>query len=525
MLSRYRNIRGRCLRLDLTHDDGAGEKLGRGIFRHARAAATAASVALALLLMAPAALAQDPCVVADAGTGTVALPPIGCDYLSPSEVHEIIDGLPPGTTIEFAPIHKDFICNDQATYSTCTVPLPPGVCEGPGGGLGGNADCFASTLEFQVTGTGGLAGFNRVISIPASTEIHTGPRNPFDSTQDFDTEIVALQADLFGDPDFDFISIRAGSVFGLPSPGHTTLTQLPSGDWNVDSFFDITYQIEFVGAPGSVLEGFAGATVANLTMGAGVPAPNANACEQADNGTGTVTLPPDGCEYLSPDEFHEVVNGLPPDTTIVVDAIHKRFLCGGQGIPQPPCSVAVPPGECETPGGSLGGTVDCFHSDVELQLTGTGALAGFSRTISLPASTEVHAGPRTPGDETQSFDTEMVALQAAIFGDPDFDLLRVTAGSDQGLPPSSGHTTLTDLGNGSFNVDSFFDVVYTIEFVGAPGGSLDGLSGVSQGSVTMGTGQSLNLVPGLSTKATAVIAILLMAAASLLITRRRQAKA
>ena len=42
----------------------------------------------------------DPCNAADNGTGTVTLPPIGCDYLSPDEVHVIIDGLPPGTTIE-----------------------------------------------------------------------------------------------------------------------------------------------------------------------------------------------------------------------------------------------------------------------------------------------------------------------------------------------------------------------------------------------------------------------------------------
>ncbi len=51
----------------------------------------------------------DPCEVPDAG-GTVVLPPAGCDYLSPDEVHVIIDGLTPDTTIEFAPIHKDFIC-------------------------------------------------------------------------------------------------------------------------------------------------------------------------------------------------------------------------------------------------------------------------------------------------------------------------------------------------------------------------------------------------------------------------------
>ena len=42
------------------------------------------------------------------------LPPQGCDYLTGDEVHEIIAGLPPGTTIELAPIHKDFACSERA---------------------------------------------------------------------------------------------------------------------------------------------------------------------------------------------------------------------------------------------------------------------------------------------------------------------------------------------------------------------------------------------------------------------------
>lgn len=49
-----------------------------------------------------------------------------------------------------------------------------------------------------------------------------------------------------GAPGFDAIIIQSSDL-GLPSGGQTTLTQLPSGDWHVDSFFDITYRIDFVG--------------------------------------------------------------------------------------------------------------------------------------------------------------------------------------------------------------------------------------------------------------------------------------
>jgi hypothetical protein len=58
------------------------------------------------------------------------------------------------------------------------------------------------------------------------------------------------------------LRITGGSGFGLPSPGHTTLTRLgPAGsNWNVDSFFDITYRIDFVGHPGGPFGGMSGST-------------------------------------------------------------------------------------------------------------------------------------------------------------------------------------------------------------------------------------------------------------------------
>jgi len=441
----------------------------------------------------------DPCEVPDAG-GTVVLPPAGCDYLSPDEVHLIIDGLPPDTTIEFKPIHKDFICYEQGS-PFCSVAIPPGLCEAPGGGLGGNGDCFGSTLEFEVTGTGLLAGFNRTLNIPAFTEVHTGPRNPGDPVQTFPSEMVQLQADLFGDPDFDFLQIRAGSGFGLPSPGETTLTEKTNGNWQVDSFFDITYQIDFQGAPGSILDGLAGSTQSSLTMGS-----NVNPCDVVDNGTGTVDLPPAGCEYLSPDEVHEIIAGLPPGTTIELAAIHKNFICGN---PIGTCTVALPPGACEAPGGSLGGNVDCFVSEAQLDIVGTGTLAGFSRNISVQLDTEVHTGPRNPGDPIQAFPNRMFRLQGEIFGDPDFCTFRIRAGDQLGLP-SPGHTILTDKGNGTFSVDSFFDITYQIDFVGCPGSFLEGFGGTTNGVIQMATGDPvIQQAPGISGRGLWIFAAML----------------
>jgi hypothetical protein len=77
--------------------------------------------------------------------------------------------------------------------------------------------------------------------------------------------------------------------------------------------------------------------------------------------------------------------------------------------------------------------------------------------------------------------------------DPDFDLLRVTAGSNFGLP-SHGHTNL--LQNGiNWEVDSFFDITYRIDFVGRPGGALGGMSGSTTRTVRFSLGETIACIP------------------------------
>jgi hypothetical protein len=97
-------------------------------------------------------------------------------------------------------------------------------------------------------------------------EAHTGIRIPGDPVQTFPQTLWRMQGGIYGDPDFDMLQIVSGLEYGLPGPGETTLTQLPDGDFAVDSFFDITYQIEFQGAPGSILDGLSGATVGNIHL-------------------------------------------------------------------------------------------------------------------------------------------------------------------------------------------------------------------------------------------------------------------
>lgn len=194
-------------------------------------------------------------------------------------------------------------------------------------------------------------------------------------------------------------------------------------------------------------------------------------CKVVDDGSGTVKVPPKDCGYVSPSDFHKIdLSGIGPNTQILLDPSHAFFICGRQG--------------CSTPGGTLGGEVEKFGSKLVFKLTGTGALAGWSRTISVPANCETHTGPRKAGDPVQSFPTAMYRLEGSLAGDPDFQYLHITAGEAFGLP-SPGKTTLALQPDGTYLVDSSFSMTYTIEFQGTPDGALKGYEGASTGTVEM----------------------------------------
>lgn len=206
-----------------------------------------AALISAILCLAPVTATAQRCVASDNGSGTVSLP-ADCPYVNEGGTLDMIDGLPPGTTIE----------SDFWVESFFDVFLEIG------GPLGGEVITCSATIRLQMTGTGSLTGYSRDIMFPVSLVMNTAPRTPGDKIQAFPCELQTLSGSLVGDPDFDLLDLRGGNEFGLPSPGETTLTQLPDGRFNVDSFFDITYQINFAGAPGSPLSGYSGVTTGTV---------------------------------------------------------------------------------------------------------------------------------------------------------------------------------------------------------------------------------------------------------------------
>ena len=414
------------------------------------------------------------CNVPDLGTSTGLWPPVGCSYISPQEVFMIIDGLPPGSTIELDPLFYGLACTNP-------------TCEAPGGMLGGTLTQFTGTLQLHVTGTGDLAGFQRIIEVSVVSEVHAGPRTPGDSIQTFNTDYFSLAGQLVGDPDFDSLQITGGTSYGLPGPGLATMRERPGGAYSVDSFFDLTYQIDFTGAPGSALEGLSGVTTATIRLAVERPPLPVGACEAPDNGTGTADLPPADCIYLNPEEPIEIIDGLPAGTTLELQLQQSAFVCDFM--------------PCGQPGGGFpGGEAESFDSQMVFEVRGTGSLSGYSRTLTLPGDQVDHSGARTPGDPIQHFQALISSLTASLAGDPDFAVLTFTAGDAEGLR-SPGMTTIADVGGGAFAVDSFFDVSYRIEFTGAPGSVLEGFSGTPSARPESSLGSSRSS-PTVSKRAT-----------------------
>lgn len=202
------------------------------------------------------------CQLPDNGAGTVTMPP-NCLYGYQGPM-QIVAGLPPGSLLQVAAKLHSFTS----------------VVEGPGGTMGGTAATFGATLDMGLTGTGIFFGYAKTIPILVTGEIHTAPRVPGAPVQFFLNDMHALFGFTLTDPDFALLRITTGNNFGLPGPGQTTLVRQggPGGPFAVDSFFDITYRIDFVGNPGGPFAGMSGSSTATTRIQTcTTPVPNESA--------------------------------------------------------------------------------------------------------------------------------------------------------------------------------------------------------------------------------------------------------
>jgi hypothetical protein len=197
-----------------------------------------------------------------------------------------------------------------------------------------------------------------------------------------------------------------------------------------------------------------------LLCGLIVLAPSAPAAAQFLPGGGVDTtdpeLPPPGV-YLSPQDVHAMYAG--PSLTIVLQAIqHQPFK-------------DLDPAHLPNADGT--GTNE--HHDFDSDLRGQGSCIdapnafGACAAANIPPSFPVMMEGRVqtvalnkgPTDTTGLFATEMVGMSLSGTGPtPPFVMVR------EGAPPSLGQTRIMDNGDGTYHIDSFFDVFTELSFDG-----------------------------------------------------------
>jgi PEP-CTERM motif len=227
-----------------------------------------------------------------------------------------------------------------------------------------------------------------------------------------------------------------------------------------------------------------------------------------DNGFGTATIPPTGETYFGTQM--QIIDGLPFGSTVDINnPLFHNFSSVQDYEVAPPDSVNYSDGNFSN-----------YDAQLTLGMTGTGAFSSYNRTIVLPLpagplSQVMHFDGRVTNAPLQVITADLRRLQGQITIDPDFDLLRITAGTDFGLP-SPGTTTLLDQGS-TYNVDSFFDVIYRIDFVGRAGGTFSGMSGSTTSTARFHLGELIVPEPSM-------LGLAGIAAAAAMALRRRSAR-
>jgi hypothetical protein len=202
----------------------------------------------------PGQIFHNPCIEPKVA-GTIILPPGLCGYLSPADVHVLLNGLPAGTELHLDASHQRFF-----NVTTAAALRPANTIEN-----------FDSDLQMHVTGTGILSTIDCALTMtPLHAVVETEPAQLDQPIQDFKANMRSLTGSLTDNPPcnpFTTLTVEAGTDHGLPSPGHVRLVQRPDGTFDVNSYFDVNVRMFFEGKPGTPLEGMSGTTTQIVRMG------------------------------------------------------------------------------------------------------------------------------------------------------------------------------------------------------------------------------------------------------------------
>lgn len=233
----------------------------------------------------------------------------------------------------FIPFFGLFISDDDgASFTRSDIEVirnldKPQAIHAEGGhfGVDGEILRMRGEIEMEISGTGQLGFYNREMTLPIVFEFHVDGYTPGPSEQEFDIELMKLEGRITGDADFDTLRIAAGDSLFIareqdPYPaslGSLTLIRQSDGKFQVEGDLDVHYEVKLDGKVGGPFEGLSGLTTGNTLFVLGDGAVG-EICNLADNGFGTIALPPQCDEgFLGNIQLTE---GMPSGATLEIAA-------------------------------------------------------------------------------------------------------------------------------------------------------------------------------------------------------------
>jgi hypothetical protein len=137
--------------------------------------------------------------------------------------------------------------------------------EAPGGILNGAREIGTSKIDFTLTGGCSLPGFTHTITLPANFEVHSAPRRGT-AIETFDTNMYRIQGVGQADAVFEYVRLIGGTANGYPSPGRMTLASTDGNQVEVESFFNVSFRIEYKGAAGGPFAGIEDSVEGSVIM-------------------------------------------------------------------------------------------------------------------------------------------------------------------------------------------------------------------------------------------------------------------
>jgi hypothetical protein len=288
----------------------------------------------------------------------------------------------------------------------------------------GEIEMFDSTVEGLMDNGSGP----QLVTLTGPVQVILYGKEANDDVGSWQTEILSM--DLSGDVGGVSIQIRESP--SLPSPGQTKVESIGGGLYQIDSFFDVFVELSVDGGPFQPSLGPPGHMELERASEGGATVPSPDLPPEPD---------PPNCDHIVSQYVGLNLHARFPNGIDFSNPLHKCFKN---------VSTSVDP--------QTGDETESFDSTVE----GTFDDGSGPQTVILTGPVKTVARGKG-GATTGSWQTEILSMN--LSGDVGGVSIEIR---ESPTSPSPGKTSVADNGDGTYQIDSFFDVFVEISVDGGP---------------------------------------------------------